>query len=98
MEPSVIQRQLIDVAERIKTQRAELARLDEQHASAEEYAEEARLRGLLAETPQAVVDAHEAARRVELFARARTAVVRSLDDLIAEQDALLDKLGSANGA
>jgi hypothetical protein len=96
MDASVIQRQLIEVAERIKTQRAELAHLDEQLSAAQTYAEDARLRGLMAETPRSVVDAHDAARRVELLARARASVVRSLDDLVVEQDALLDRLGSTS--
>lgn len=97
MHAEVIQRQLIEVGERIKTLRAELAQLDEQSVTAEAHAEDARLRGLLAETPQAVVDAHDAARRVELLARARATALRSLDDLLAEQDTLLDRLGSTKG-
>jgi hypothetical protein len=93
----VIQRQLIEVGERIRAVRAELAQLDEQSVTAEAYADDARLRGLLAETPQAIVDAHDAARRVELLARARATALRSLDDLLAEQDTLLDRLGSSKG-
>ncbi|MFZ4516270.1 MAG: hypothetical protein ACOYN3_08165 [Acidimicrobiia bacterium] len=94
MADALIERQLIEVGERIKTLRARAAHLAEQLAGAQAFAEDARLRGLLAETPQATVTAHDAARHVERLVQAHAEALRSLDDLYREQDALLERLGS----
>ena len=55
MSQSLLQRRLVDVSERLKRIRAELAVTEEQLGFLEEEAENVRLRALVAETPLADV-------------------------------------------
>src|SRR5947208_363188 len=55
MSQSLLQRRLVDVSERLKRMRAELAVTEEQLRFLEEEAENVRLRALVAETPLADV-------------------------------------------
>ncbi|MFZ4586072.1 MAG: hypothetical protein ACOYNI_12685 [Acidimicrobiia bacterium] len=94
MASSLLKRRLVDVADRLKRQRAELVVAEEQLRVVEDDAEDARLRALVSETPLADVEAREARRHADALARHRDALVRSIADLVAEQDALLDKIAS----
>ena len=94
MSSSLLKRRLVDVADRLKRQRAELVVAEEQLRVVEDDAEDARLRALVSETPLADVEAREARRHADALARHRDALVRSIADLVAEQDALLDKIAS----
>lgn len=57
MSQSILQRRLVDVSERLKRMRAELAVTEEQLVFLEEEAEDVRLRALVVETPLAEVEA-----------------------------------------
>jgi hypothetical protein len=92
--PSILQRRLIDVSERIKRLRSDLAVTEEQLVFLESEAEDARLRALVSETPLADVEARDSRRHADLLARQRDSVVRSIADLMQEQDVLLDRLSS----
>jgi len=94
MPSSLLKRRLVDVADRLKRQRAELLVAEEQLRVVEDEAEDARLRALVSETPLADVEAREARRHADALARHRDALVRSIADLVAEQDALLDKMAA----
>jgi chromosome segregation ATPase len=94
MSRSILQRRLVDVAERLKRVRAELAVATEQQQFLEEESEEVRLRALLSETPLAEAEAREARRHAEAMARHRQALESTLAELLGEQDALLDRMAN----
>jgi len=92
MAKSLLERRLIDVSERLKRLRAELAVADEQCAALVAEAEDARLRSLVSETPLAQAESHELRRHADAHARQRDSLRRSIDELEREQDALLDRM------
>ena len=95
MSQSLLQRRLVDVSERLKRMRAELAVTEEQLVFLEEEAEDVRLRALVAETPLADVEARGARRHADALARhARRAASRRSRELEREQDALLDRISA----
>lgn len=92
MSQSILQRRLVDVSERLKRLRTELAVTEEQLAFLEDEADDARLRALIAETPLGDVEARDARRHADALARHRDALARSIVELEREQDALLDRM------
>ncbi len=94
MRQSLLQRRLVDVSERLKRLRAELAVTEEQLAFLEEEADDARLRALVAETPLGDVEARDARRHADALGRQRDALRRTVDQLVGEQDALLDRMAA----
>jgi hypothetical protein len=94
MTRSLLQRRLIDVSERLKRLRAELAVSEEQCAFLEAEADDARLRSLVSETPLADAEAHEMRRHADAQGRQRDALRRSISELEREQDALLDRMAA----
>ena len=94
MSQSILQRRLVDVSERLKRLRTELAVTEEQLAFLEDEAEDARLRALVAETPLGDVEARDARRHADALARHRDALARSIVELEREQDALLDRMAA----
>lgn len=94
MNPSILQRRLVDVTERLKKVRAELAVTEEQLAFLEEEADEARLRALVSETPIGDVEARDARRHADALARQREALLRAVAELVREQDRLLDRMSA----
>lgn len=94
MSQSLLRRRLVDVSERIKRMRADLAVAQEQLAYLEEEAEDARLRALVSETPLADAEARDARRHADALARQRDALERSVAGLVREQDDLLDRMAA----
>jgi hypothetical protein len=94
MAKSLLERRLIDVSDRLKRLRAELAVAEEQCAFLTAEAEDARLRSLVSETPLAEAEAHEMRRHADAQARQRDALRRSIVELEHEQDALLDRMAN----
>jgi len=94
MSRSILQRRLVDVSERLKRIRAELAVTDEQLVFLEEEADDVRLRALVAETPLADVEARDARRHADALARHRDALRKNVRELEAEQDQLLDRISA----
>lgn len=94
MSRSILQRRLVDVAERLKRVRHELSVAMEQQQFLEEECEEARLRALVSETPLAEADAREARRHAEAMGRHRQSLEAALAELVGEQDALLDRMAN----
>jgi hypothetical protein len=92
MSRTLLQRRLIDVSDRLKRLRAELAVMEEQCAFFEAEAEDARLRALVSETPLAEAEAHEVRRHADAQGRQRDALRRAVVDLEREQDNLLDRM------
>ena len=94
MPGSILQRRLLDVSERLKRLRAELAVVQEQVAFLEADAEDARLRALVAETPIVEVEARDARRHADAQAAHRDTILLTIADLGREQDGLLDRLAA----
>jgi hypothetical protein len=94
MSQSLLQRRLVDVSERLKRMRAELAVTEEQLVFLEEEAEDGRLRALVAETPLADVEARDARRHADAQARQADALRRTVHELEREQDSLLDRISA----
>jgi hypothetical protein len=92
MSRTLLQRRLIDVSDRLKRLRAELAVTDEQVAFFEDEADDARLRSLVSETPLADAEARDIRRHADAQGRQRDALRRAIRELEAEQDALLDRM------
>ena len=92
MSRTLLQRRLIDVSDRLKRLRAELAVTDEQVAFFKAEAEAARLRSLVSETPLADAEARDVRRHADAQGRQRDALRRAVRELEAEQDALLDRM------
>jgi chromosome segregation ATPase len=94
MPRTLLQRRLIDVSDRLKRLRAELAVTDEQCAHFEAEAEDARLRSLVSETPMADAEARETRRHADAQARRRDQLRRAVTELENEQNALLDRMAA----
>ena len=94
MTRSILQRRLVDVSDRLKRLRAELAVTAEQLTFLEEEAEEARLRALVAETPLTDAEARDARRHSDAMGRHRDSLVVGIQALESEQDALLDRMSA----
>ncbi|MCZ7525767.1 MAG: hypothetical protein M5U14_04870 [Acidimicrobiia bacterium] len=94
MTRSMLQRRLVDVSERLKRLRADLAVTEEQLAFLEDEADDARLRALVAETPLVEAEARDARRHADALARQRDALRRAVADLVGEQDLLLDRMAA----
>ena len=92
MARSLLERRLIDVADRLKRLRAELSVAEEQCAFLTAEADDARLRSLVSETPLAEAEAHEMQRHADAQARQRDTLRRSIAELERDQDALLDRM------
>ena len=90
----MLQRRLVDVSERLKRIRAELAVTEEQLVFLEEEADDVRLRALVAETPLADVEARDARRHADALARHRDALRKNVQELEVEQDQLLDRISA----
>lgn len=94
MTRSILQRHLVDVSDRLKRLRAELAVTEEQLIFLDDEAEEARLRALVAETPLTDADARDARRHADALGCHRDALLLSTAGLEREQDALLDRMSA----
>jgi hypothetical protein len=92
MAKSLLERRLIDVSDRLKRLRAELAVADEQCSVLINEAEDARLRSLVSETPLAQAEAHEMRRHADAQSKQRDALRRAIVELERDQDALLDRM------
>jgi hypothetical protein len=94
MAKSLLERRLIDVSDRLKRLRAELAVADEQCAVLVSESEDARLRSLVSETPLAQAEAHEMGRHADAQSRHRDELRRAIEELERDQDALLDRMAN----
>ncbi len=87
-----VERRLFEVHARLERARAELELADEQLAALADAAEEAKIRMLVAETPLAEREWHEARRHAEVMARSRDAARSRVAELERAQDELLSQL------
>jgi chromosome segregation ATPase len=94
MSRSLLERRLIEVADRLRELRHELHVTDEQLAELAEQADDARLRALVSETPLAGQEHREAQRHSDAMAHHLDDVRAEIARLEATQDELLDRLSA----
>ena len=92
MSRNALERRLIDISDRLKRQRSDLAVLREQIEYFDAEADDARLRALVSETPLAAADARETQRHADAQHAALDELLRSIAAHESEQDALLDRM------
>lgn len=91
-----IEKQLRTVSKRLRARREDLRIADEQLAQLAHEADDARLRSLVSETPVADREHRDAARHAEKMRNHRAGLVERIGQLEAEQDSLLDQLGTGS--
>jgi len=94
MARRLVERRLIDVGDRLKRLRHELAVANEQLMHFADEADDARLRALVSETPVSERDFRDAQRHAELIRRSRDEMLAEIATLEKSQDELLDRLAS----
>jgi hypothetical protein len=94
MSRPLLERRLIEVAERLKQLRQDLAVADEQLGALAEMADDARLRALVSETPLAAQELREAQKHADAMSRHRAEVIEEIASLERDQDDLLDRMFS----
>ena len=94
MARRLVERRLIDVGDRLKRLRHELAVANEQLLHFADEADDARLRALVSETPVSERDFRDAQRHAELVRRSRDEMLAEIAALEKSQDELLDRLAS----
>lgn len=94
MQRFLLERRIRDLHARLVRAREELAVLDEQLAVVSDHAEDARLRSLVSETPLAAHEYGEVRRHADAMARARQALVSTIEDLERRRDDLIGHVGS----
>lgn len=92
MRRAAVERRLFEVSARLSRARAELAVLDEQAEVLDDAAEDAKLRSLVSELPQASRVHLDARRHAESMARARAALRRNIAGLERTQEDLIGRL------
>ncbi|MCL4312954.1 MAG: hypothetical protein M1131_02290 [Actinobacteria bacterium] len=92
MQRAWLERRLRDLQHRLDKAREELKIMDEQLAAISEDASEARIRALVSETPMANREYVEAKRHADAAERSRSALLATINDLMAKRDELLERL------
>lgn len=92
MRQATLERRIRDLQARVRRAREELAVLDEQIDTLEETAEDARMRGLVAETPLAEREASEARRHLEAAQRVASSLRLEIESCVAQRDRYLREL------
>jgi hypothetical protein len=88
----ITQKRLTEVRSDLRHLRESLGVLEEQVSYQAEVADEAESRAVVAQTPLADRERHEARRDLELLRRQRDEAAARIAELEAEQDQLLDRL------
>ncbi len=90
----LVERRLIGVGTRLRTLREELRVVEEQLVQIAGEADDAQTRALVAESPLAGREHRDARRHAEVFGARRAQLRRSISELEARQDRLLDQLSA----
>jgi len=94
MKRARIERRLRQISQQIKKLREDIVQSEEQSRQLDDEADNARIRALVSETPLAEKEHRQADRHSERLRRHREKSLERLGELQAEQDQLLDRLGS----
>lgn len=95
MRRSSITRRINELNTQIKSHRTELAVTEEQLLVLKDQRDDARTRAIVSETPLANREYQEAVRTYARFKAYRDELREKIDELVASQDKLLEKLSSA---
>jgi hypothetical protein len=87
-----VERRLAQVSTRLRRSREELSVVEEQLTQLAAEADDARIRAMVSETPQAAKEHAKAARHADAMQRRREELHRDLAELERRQDELLDEL------
>lgn len=90
----LIERRLRSLTDGVRRAREELRQLDAELEQVSEEAEDARIRAIVADDAFASHEGFHAQRSADTLVSARASVEKRLARLRAEQDELLDRLGS----
>ncbi|MEZ5263232.1 MAG: hypothetical protein AB7W59_15045 [Acidimicrobiia bacterium] len=93
-----IERRLSDVGADLRRLREELRIADEELGHFRAEADDARLRAMVSDRPDAAREDREAQRSVDAIARQRDHLVAQIERLERSQDDLLDELAAAHRA
>ncbi len=96
MPRAQLERRLVEIGNRLKVLRSDLAVAEEQLLHFNDDADDARLRSLVSETPVADREHRHAQRHAEAMQRHRAEVLAEMDKLERAQDDLLDQLLEAS--
>ena len=88
----MVERRLRQTSARLRSLRDELRVIDEQLEQLNDEADDSGIRALVAESPIARHDSHEAGAHASAMRKHRDHVVRSIAELEQRQDQLLDAL------
>jgi hypothetical protein len=89
---SSTERRLRDVSDKLRRARQELTVVEQHFAALGDAADDTRVRALVAESPMADREHHEAQRHADAMDRTRQSLVASIAELQRLQDQLLDRL------
>jgi cell division septum initiation protein DivIVA len=90
----LIERRLRSLTDSVRRAREELVVMDEQIIHFSEEADYAHTKSMVADSPEADRASFEAKRSAETMIKARADLARRLETMRADQDKLLDQLGS----
>jgi hypothetical protein len=88
----MVERRLVDTAQRLKQLKADLQVAEEQLAHFTDQAEDARIRSLVSETPLADKEHREARKHAESMQRYQSDLVEEIVQVEDQQNQLLDQL------
>ena len=94
MASAVVKWQLKKTSSRLRTLRDELRVIDEQRMYVDDDAVDLQLRAVVADSPMARSEAHEAGGHAAAYSKARAHIVDEIAQLEAKQDQLLDRLSA----
>ncbi len=92
MARSLVERRLVDLADRLKRLRDDLRVADEQLMQLRDEADDARLRSLVSETPVAAKEHRQAANQLAKLENHRQGVAADIAKHEAKSDELLDQM------
>jgi uncharacterized coiled-coil DUF342 family protein len=92
MGKRLVERRLRQINSRLRRLRDELTVIDEQLTHLSDEADDTRIRSLVSETPGAGQEFRQAQAHADAMAAHRQHVARSIEELEARQDELLDAL------
>lgn len=95
MSRAQIERRLKSVSKQLQSAREDLAVTEEQLIQLADEADDARLRALVSETPQADKDHRKASRHADRLRKHRDRLSTKIAALDAEQDDLLDRFSNS---
>ena len=93
---SRVEQQLVDVSDRLRRARSELAVIEQQLVVVADEADDLRVRALVSDGPADRHEHRDASRHAEALARSKRELTDTIDALLRRQDELLAALPSSS--